>query len=385
MAAALPLFPTTVVGRWPRPPDLLRALRGYRAERLSRAEFDAAADAAVLSALRCQEEAGIDVVSDGEQRRDNFIAFVADKLENVRLLSLAELLDYVDDKSAFEEILGSLDVPAFSMVNPAAVGPISRRAPLALDELRFLRRHTRRAIKVALPGPYLLTRSMWVEGLSDTAYPTKEDLAGDVVRVLREELLDLVAAGVDVVQLDEPVLTELVFTRRVESRTFMCGALAARRDAEAELALAVDLLNRVVDGISGPTLALHVCRGNWSTQEDVLLAGSYEPLIDVLARAKVDQLVLEFATPRAGDLALLDRLPEREIGLGAVNPRTPTLETPESIAVRVREALAFVAPERLSLNPDCGFGTFANRPMNDAATATAKLRSLAAAAELLRG
>ena len=130
----------------------------------------------------------MDIVSDGEQRRDNFFSFVAEKLDGVRLMSLAELLDYVEDKAGFEEMLGTLDVPAFSMMNPTAVGRLARRAPLALDEYRFLRQHTGKPIKIPLPGPYLLTRAMWVEGLSSATYPTKEALADDVVRILREEL-----------------------------------------------------------------------------------------------------------------------------------------------------------------------------------------------------
>lgn len=408
MAHKLPLFPVTVVGSWPRSDKLLRALSAKRAGRIDRAEFHKIADEAALHVLRLQEEAGVDIVSDGEQRRDNFIAFVADKLENVRMLTLAELLDYVEDKSAFEEILGSLDVPAFSMVNPAATGPIRRREPLALDEYTFLRRHTDKPIKVALPGPYLLTRSMWVEGLSETTYSTKEDLAADVVRVLREELIELQQAGVQFVQFDEPVLTELVFTKRIASRTFMCGALSARRDAAEELELAVRLLNEVVDGIvtddgwdngagngedkdvtpSRPSeamrIGLHVCRGNWSTQEDVLLEGSYEPLIPYLDKMKVDQLVLEFATPRAGSMDLLYGRPHRELGLGVTNPRTPKVESPEEIVAHVERALDFYPPGHIFLNPDCGFGTFSNRPMNDEKTAVRKLKAMAEAAKMLR-
>src|SRR4051812_4731803 len=162
----LPLFPVTTVGSLPRSSTLLRALRDRQRGRISAQEFDAVADSAVLDAIRLQEEAGVDIITDGEQRRDNFYSFAADKLNGVRLMSLAELLDYVEDKAGFEEILGTLDVPAFSMMNPTAVGPISRRVPLAVDEYRFLRKHTDRPVKIPLPGPYLLTRAMWVEGLS---------------------------------------------------------------------------------------------------------------------------------------------------------------------------------------------------------------------------
>ena len=156
--------------------------------RISDEEFQKVANQAALQCLKWQEEAGIDIVSDGEQRRDNYISFVAEHLNNVRMLSVSELLDYVEDKSSFEEILGTLDVPAFSMSNPAATGKISRKKPLALNDFLFLKQHTDKAVKVTLPGPYLLTRSMWVEGLSSDAYPTKEDLSVDIIKVITRRI-----------------------------------------------------------------------------------------------------------------------------------------------------------------------------------------------------
>lgn len=386
MSKELPLFPVTVVGSWPRSREVLRALRDKRAGRMDEAEFLRITEGAILESVRMQEEAGVDLVTDGEQRRDNFISFVAEKLHHVKMLTVAELLDYVEDKAGFEEILGTLDVPAFSLSNPVAVGPIARAKPLALDEFLFLRKHTDRAIKVALPGPYLLTRSMWVEGLSQAAYPTKEALAKDVVRILREELEDLVNAGADFIQLDEPVLTELVFTQKNANRTFMCGALTAKVDAQAELQFATDLINEVVEGFRGrgSRLGVHVCRGNWSTQEDVLLRGPYEPLMPYLACLAVDQLVLEYATPRAGELDALQALRDTEVGLGVVNPRLSTVELASDIVNKVESSLTYLPKERIFLNPDCGFGTFAQRPMNSSQEAVKKLRACADAAQVLR-
>ncbi len=381
----LPLFPVTSVGSWPRSPALLRALRERQRGRLSAAQFDALADTEVLAALAAQDAAGVDIVSDGEQRRDNFYSFVAEKLAGVRLMSLAELLDYVEDKASFEELLGTLDVPAYSLMNPTAVGRLTRRAPLAVDEYRFLRAHTAKPIKIPLPGPYLLTRAMWVAGLSTATYPTKEALADDVVAILREELADLIAAGVEFVQFDEPVLTELVFSARRNARTFMCAALSTRSDPAEELAFATDLINRVVAGAQGTRIGLHVCRGNWSTQEAVLLHGSYEPLLPYLAQLQVDQLVLEYATPRAGDLAVLGTQPlGKELGLGVVNPRTAEIEEPAEIVARVQEALRYLPPQAIFLNPDCGFGTFATRPMNTPEQAQRKLAAMVTAAQQLR-
>jgi 5-methyltetrahydropteroyltriglutamate--homocysteine methyltransferase len=384
-AHTLPLFPVTTVGSWPRSRPLLRALRDRQHGRLTAEQFDVVADDAVLAALAAQEAAGVDIVTDGEQRRDNFFSFVAEKLDGVRLMTLAELLDYVEDKAGFEELLGTLDVPAYSMMNPTTVGRLARRAPLAVDEYRFLRQHTGKPIKVPLPGPYLLTRAMWVEGLSTATYPTKEALADDVVRILREELTALVAAGADFVQFDEPVLTELVFSAKRNARTFMCAALSTRSDPADELAFAVDLINRVVDGVTGTRIGVHVCRGNWSTHEEVLLRGSYDPLMPYLNQLQVDQLVLEYATPRAGDLAAFGNQPAgKELGLGVVNPRTNEVEPVAAIVSRVEEALRYLPADHLFLNPDCGFGTFASRPMNTPDTAAQKLAAMAEAATVLR-
>ena len=294
----------TTVGSWPRSTEVLRAQRSRQAGRISAGEFDLVADAAVLESLRDQENAGVDIVTDGEQRRDNFYSFVADKLDGVRLMSLAEMLDIVEDKAGFERILQTLDVPAYSIKNPTCVGKIARREPLALNEYLFLRRHTDRPIKVPLPGPYLLTRAMWVKEATRAVYDSKEALAEDVVTILRDEVRELSDAGADFIQLDEPVLTELVFTQG-QTRTFMCAALAARRDPAEELEFAVELINRVVEGMEGVRTGLHVCRGNWSQQEHTLLKGSYHPLVPYLARLNVRQLVLEFATPRAGEVAAL--------------------------------------------------------------------------------
>lgn len=132
-------------------------------------------------------------------------------------------------------------------------------------------------------------------------------------------------------------------------------------------------------------IGIHVCRGNWSKREDVLITGDYEPLVSGFMGMNVRQLVLEYATPRAGELAVIGRaLGDREIGLGCVNPRTDEAENPAIIVARAEEALEFWTPERIFLNPDCGFACFANRSVNVEAVATDKLRSMAAAARELR-
>ena len=376
----LPLFPVTTVGSWPRSPQLVRAQRDYRRQRATRDEFDRVADEAIIAFLRLQHDLGVDIVTDGELRRDNFYSFAAQKLEGVRLMTLAEMLEVVEDKAGFEQLLQTLDVPAYSISSPICVGPISRREPLTLTDLRFARRHTDRPVKVTLPGPYLLTRAMFVPELSRPHYQDKEALAEDVVAILRQELGELASEGADFVQLDEPVLTEVAFAPG-RTRTFMCAALAARKDPAEELAFATSLINRVVEGFAGMRIGLHVCRGNWSRDETTLLSGGYQALKEHLDRMAVTQLVLEYATDRAGDVIAFG---EKELGLGVVNPRTDTIESPASIRSAVEQALRVYPASAVFLNPDCGFGTFSNRPMNSEAVAAAKIAAMVAAARDLR-
>jgi 5-methyltetrahydropteroyltriglutamate--homocysteine methyltransferase len=381
-----PAFPVTVVGSWPRPPELLKALRARQSGDLTFEEFNTEADKAVLECLRYQDEAGVDIVSDGEQRRDNFYSFIVEKLDGVQLMSLAEVMEHVEDKASFDEILRSQDAPAFAIHNTTVVDKIRRNKYLAMDELEFLKKHTDKPIKIALPGPYLLTRSMWVKGVSDEAYPTMQDLAKDIVPILREEVIALRDAGAAFVQLDEPVLTDVMFRPEVKERTFMCASMAASSgDPMVELTWAVRLNNAVLADIEGIHTGIHVCRGNWSRQDEALLSGSYEPLVMYLLTMRVNQLVLEYATPRAGDLAAFGRYPRiREMGLGVVNPRTDEVETVDEVIAKVEEALNYFEPEQIYLNPDCGFGTFAERPMNTAEIASQKLKVIADAAKELR-
>jgi 5-methyltetrahydropteroyltriglutamate--homocysteine methyltransferase len=171
---SLPLFPVTTVGSWPRPPRVAEAMRAYRRQRIDRAELDRIADE-VADLLRLQETVGGDIVTDGE--RDNFYSFVAEKLSGVRLMTLAEMLDVVEGKAGFEQLLQSLDVPAYSIGSPICTARVDRREPLTVDDLAFARRHTDLPIKVTLPGPYLLTRAMFVPELTRAYYPDKEALA----------------------------------------------------------------------------------------------------------------------------------------------------------------------------------------------------------------
>jgi 5-methyltetrahydropteroyltriglutamate--homocysteine methyltransferase len=381
---ALPLFPVTTVGSWPRSTSLIRALRAKQNGEMSDADFDRIADQEVISCLRAQEEAGVDIVTDGEQRRDNFYSYAVDKLTGMQLMKVSDLLDFAKDRARMEEVLRALDVPAFAIKSPIVVGKLGKKNGLSLDELSFMKQHTDRPIKIPIPGPYMLTRSSWFEGLSDKVYDSPEELAKDVVAILREEVLALKELGCDFVQFDEPILSQTVYGEE-STETFMCAALPQRRDPTEELEFAVRLMNETVEGITGIRTGVHVCRGNWSRKEDVLLVGNYGPMLPHLMQMNIDQLVLECATPRAGEMEVFkEYAKEKEIGMGVVNPRTDDIETPDQIVTRVKEILQYFDPEQVYLNPDCGFGTFAERNVNTPEIAEKKLQVMSQAAVKLR-
>lgn len=216
------MFDVTQVGSWPRSEKLLRALEDRRNGALTREQFDRVADEDVRRCVQAQLDAGVDIVVDGEQRRDSFVSFVTEKVDGTKLMSLEET---ADDKKAFDEMLKAADVKPGTIRNPVCVDKLSRRDPLAVDEFKFVRELTDRPVKVALPGPYLLIRTMWGPKFSRKHYPKPTDMADDVVKILRDELIDLRDAGCEFVQFDEPVLTEVVHSGNEQdgslSRTFM--------------------------------------------------------------------------------------------------------------------------------------------------------------------
>src|SRR5262249_54316180 len=152
-----------------------------------------------------------------------------------------------------------LDVPAGKVRHPAVFRKLKRTQPLTAHEVTPLRRMTKKPVKVALPGPYLLTRTMWLECVSERVYQHREEVAADVVTALRAEVQELLDAGAALVQLDEPVLTEVVFGQPKGRRSFMCGALGERRGAEEELAFATQLIREVTQGLPTERLGLHIC------------------------------------------------------------------------------------------------------------------------------
>ena len=206
-----------------------------------------------------------------------------------------------------------------------------------------------------------------------------------MVRVLREELAFLLASGAALVQFDEPVLTEVVFTGAKTQRSFMCGALSEKGDPLIELAFARDLLNAVVEGFPQNRTAVHICRGNWTTDESTCLAGDYQPLLATLRALNVGTYFLELCTPRAGELDVLRTLPDdRRVGVGVVNQKLNRVESVDEIVAKLEGAVRIFGPQRVLINPDCGFATFADNPVTSTAIAEAKLTNMVRASETMR-
>ena len=351
MSAPLPLFPTTVIGSMPRPQyvkDLLRA--GARADAPDR-QWQRQMDDSVRFVIGLQEQAGIDMISDGEWRRESYVDVVAEIMHGFEWIKR--------DEFAYHQVV---------------TGPMTPRRPgVIAEEARFLRENTNRRVKVCLPSPYLVGERMWMPEHSAQAYPTRQAFCEALVPVLRQELLAIRDVGVDMIQLDEPHLCILVDPQ----------VRAKFADPEAEMRRAVDMINRIVEGVEGVTLAVHLCRRNWG-RRGWGAAGGYEAILPHIRRLKVEQLMLEFSIPVAGDVAVLKELPGNvKIGLGCVDVRFPEIDTPEQIVERVTNALQHVAPERITLSPDCGFapGKDHEIPLDEA---YAKLKSESLAARRLR-
>ncbi len=216
------MFTVTQVGSWPRSRDLLRALREKQAGRLPRADFERLADGEVRRCVEAQIEAGVDLLVDGEQRRDNFYSFITDKLDGTRLMSLAEMLDTVEDKSGFEEMLATLDVPASAIKQPDLRGPARAARAARRGRAALPAQLTDKPVKITLPGPYLLTRAMWVGAFTQGPLRRQAgDGRGRGAHPARGAGRSRAPPAATFVQFDEPVLTEIVFSEECDRRTFM--------------------------------------------------------------------------------------------------------------------------------------------------------------------
>ena len=382
-------FLTSLLGSMPRSKKLLTSKRKLNKGNIDLKTYQEILDEETKYVVELQENNYIDIITSGELNRDNYVSFIAERLDGVTMMSMADMFDYIEDKQGFEQILEILDVPAISIKNAICTGKVKYNKPLVADEMIELKKLTDKKIKATLPGPYLITRSMWLPALSKQYYDSKDSLGEDIIKVLKEEIDSLSKIGIDVIQFDEPVLTEVVFSEG-KTRSFMCAALSEKKDPTEELKFATKLIKTVISYAKdkGILVSLHVCRGNWSRDESILLTGPYTPLLPLFEETLPNILTLEFSTPRAGEISSLfssDLIRENCIlGLGVMNPRTDEIESLEEIISRVKEVMKFIPKERIWLNPDCGFATFANRPVSTMDVIDKKLARLNEAKNSLR-
>jgi len=334
------LLPTTVVGSYPQPGWLIdRTKLGSKVPRVREpeiwrvpAEFLAEAqDDATLVAIRDMERAGIDIVSDGEMRRESYSNRFATALEGVDIENPGKTVNRSGGIS----------------VVPRIAGPIKRKSPVEIEDLLFLKKHTSRKTKITLPGPFTMTQQA-----QDDYYKDEEALALAFASVVNQEMQDLKAAGADVIQLDEPWLQ-------------------ARPERAARYG--VKAINRALQGVSGTTV-VHLCFGYAAAVSSKPSGYSFLPQLADTAAA---QISIEAAQPRL-DLAVLRELKNKTVMLGVIDLGTEQVETPQTVAERIRAALKVVPAEKLVLAPDCGMKYLTRE------AAFGKLQALAEGAAIVR-
>src|SRR6267142_2372436 len=335
------LLPTTLVGSYPQPDWLIDRqslakqmpprVRAHDLWLVDPQRLDGAQDAATLLAIRDQERAGLDIITDGEQRRESYSNRFATALDGVD----------IDNPGKTPNRTGG-----FAIV-PRIVGPIRRRHPVEVRDAKFLRANTDRMIKMTVPGPFTMAQQC-----QDEHYHDEEALALDYAAALNAEIKDLFAAGADVVQLDDPWMQ-------------------ARPEKAQQYGLKA--LDRALDGVTGTT-AVHLCFGYAQMVKDKPAGYSFLPELD---RSSAKQISIEAAQPRL-DLAVLKELPSKTIILGVIDLSTTAVESAQTVAARIRAALAFVPPERIVVAPDCGMKYLPR------VVAYGKMRAMAEGAAIVR-
>lgn len=334
---------TDVVGSLLRPPELLEAQARFSRGELTPAEFKRIEDQAVDEAIRIQEEAGLEVVTDGEMRRVSFQSQMTAAIEGFGEWGLDAFL-WGEWRS---EEVGTLVIERPPI---AVVGKLRRRRFLSVEEFAYARARTTRVLKVTLPSPSLFA-NFWDPRRSVGAYRSLEAFLGDVAEILREDVEELVRLGATYIQLDAPhylLLIDARYRSFYESRGW---------PSDRWLDMGVELDNHVIGQARHATFGFHLCRGNQASRW--LVAGGYDRLAERLfPRIRAQRLLLEYDDERSGTFEPLRHVPDdRMVVLGLVTTKTPRRETPRELARRIREASAVVPLERLALSPQCGFAS----------------------------
>ena len=352
------------IGSLPRPQWVIDLIDERERDAISQDEFEEALDRAVQFAVEMQERAGIDIISDGEWRRRTYFTGFARATEG-----------FADDVIEVELLDG------LTIKWPGIVEKLRYVAPIAVDEVRFVKSCTSRMVKVTLPSPYMIDRWFYDPDASSDAYPSREDLMEDAADVLREEVLALRDLGVDLIQFDDAMIGRFIGDEYNPIGTNPKVKITMA-DRDRELEMAISSLNRVTAGIDGVTTALHVCRGHRARLH--VAHGGFEPLVPFLYRAKVDILALELAADDAGTVDVLKDFPQdKMLGMGVIDVLSREVDPPEVLVERVKSVERFIDRERLIMNPDCGFAPGYDNPIS-MDEAYNKLKAVSAAARQLR-
>jgi 5-methyltetrahydropteroyltriglutamate--homocysteine methyltransferase len=336
------LFPTTLVGSYPQPEWLLdRAklagrfpprVRARELWRIPEEHLREAQDDATIVAIKAQEDAGLDIITDGEMRRESYSNRFATALDGVDIDNPGMALDRSGHPNPV----------------PRVVGPIRRKHAVQVEDLLFLKRHTRRQVKMTVPGPFTMAQQAQIDHYGGS----RERAAMDYAAAVNEEIRDLFAHGADIVQLDEPYMQ----ARPAEARAYGLNAL-----------------NRALDGVKGET-AVHICFGYAAIIHERPSGYSFLP---ELSQCSCKQVSIETAQSNL-DCAVLKGLFDKKILLGVIDLSSMQPETPEQIAARIRRALPFAPPQNIIVAPDCGMKYLPR------AVADAKLRAMVEGARIVR-
>ncbi len=335
------MLETTIAGSLPKPSWLAEPERLWAPWLLSGEVLEEGKRDAALIVLKLQEDAGIDIVSDGEQFRQHFVHGILEHIEG---------LDFDERR-----VIG-IRADRYQAEVPTVVGPIARKRPIHSAEVRFTRAHTARKLKFTMPGPMTI-----VDTIADEHYGDRPTLAMEFARLLNDEARELEALGVDVIQFDEP-------------------AFNVYMDEVADWG--IEALHRAIEGL-GCTTAVHICYGYGIEANIVWKQGlgdewrQYEKTFPVLAQSRIDQVSLECANSRV-PMSLIGLLEGKDVLAGAIDVASDEIESPEQVAVTIRAALDYVAPDKLYPCTNCGMAPLKRE------VAAGKLRALAAGAAIVR-
>ncbi len=330
-----------VIGSLLRPAYLLKAREAYAAGRLPHAEFKRIEDRAVDECIAVQERAGVDVVTDGEQRRAVFASQLVQASEGFSVVPGNRVDWFTLDGRVVDD-----------PVTVGVVRKIRRRRHLSAEEFAYLRGKTTRPAKMTIPSPTMYTY-YWVPGISEAAYPSTDAYLADVTDILKDEVAELVRLGAQYIQIDAPEFGMLLDPHQQQ--------WFARKgfDPDRMIYDGIEMINAIIAGQPGVTFGLHICRGNDASR--YMAKGSYAKIAGIVfRRARVQRLLLEYDDERSGDFSPLREVPDdKVVVLGLITTKTPRDETPADLEVRIKDASAYIPLERLALSPQCGFASVA--------------------------